>query len=55
MLSVLYIYFPLLLLTFVGFDLGPWLMGAVAVGAVAGAVALYVWERRDERDFVNEL
>jgi hypothetical protein len=55
MLSVLYVYFPLLLITFAGFDLGGWLMGSVAVGAVAGAVALYVWERRDERDFVNEL
>jgi hypothetical protein len=30
-------------------------VGSVAVGAVAGAVALYVWERRDERDFLSEL
>jgi uncharacterized membrane protein len=55
MLSVLYVYFPLLLITFAGFHLGAWLMGAVLVGAVASAVALYVWERRDERDFLSEL
>ena len=55
MLSVLYVYFPLLLITFAGFDLGGWLMGSVALGAVASAVALYVWQRRDERDFVSEL
>lgn len=55
MLSVLYVYFPLLLVTFAGFHLGTWLMGSVLVGAVASAVALYVWERRDERDFLNEL
>jgi hypothetical protein len=55
MLSVLYVYFPLLLITFAGFDLGGWLMGSVLVGAVASAVALYVWERRDERDFLNRL
>lgn len=55
MLSVLYVYFPLLLITFAGFDLGGWLMGSVAVGAIGSAVALYVWERRDERDFLNEL
>jgi hypothetical protein len=55
MLSVLYVYFPLLLITFAGFDLGGWLMGSVVVGAVASAVALYVWERRDERDFLSRL
>jgi hypothetical protein len=55
MLSVLYVYFPLLLITFAGFDLGAWLLGSVLVGAVASAVALYVWERRDERDFLSEL
>jgi len=55
MLAVLYVYFPLLLITFAGFDLGLWFMGSVAVGAVAGAVALYVWERRDERDFLSDL
>jgi hypothetical protein len=55
MLSVLYVYFPLLLITFAGFDMGGWLIGSVAVGAVGSAVALYVWERRDERDFLNEL
>jgi hypothetical protein len=55
MLSVLYVYFPLLLITFAGFHLGGWLMGSVVVGAVASAVVLYRWERRDERDFVNEL
>ena len=55
LLSVLYVYFPLLLITFAGFHLGGWLMGSVALGAVASAVALYVWERRDERDFLNEL
>lgn len=55
MLSVLYVYFPLLLITFAGFDLGAWLMGSFVVGAVAGAVLLYVWERRDERDFLSEL
>jgi hypothetical protein len=55
MLSVLYVYLPLLLITFAGFDLGAWLMVSVLVGAAASAVALYVWERRNERDFVNEL
>jgi type IV secretory pathway TrbD component len=55
MLSVLYIYFPLLLITFAGFDLGPWLLGSVAVGAVASAIGLYVWEIANRRDFFNEL
>jgi hypothetical protein len=55
MLSVLYVYFPLLLITFAGFDLGGWLMGSVLVGAVAGALVLYRWERRDEGDFIHEL
>ena len=55
MLSVLYVYVPLLLITFAGFDLGPWLLGSVLVGAAASASALYVWERRDERDFLDEL
>jgi hypothetical protein len=55
MIAVLYVYFPLLLVTFAGFDLGGWLMGSVALGAVASAVLLYRWERRDERDFLNEL
>ena len=41
---------PLLLITFVGFHLGGWLIGSVVVGAVASAVVLYRWERRDERD-----
>jgi hypothetical protein len=55
MLSVLYVYFPLLLITFAGFHLGAWLMRSVLVGAVASAVALYVWEIRAQRDFLNEL
>jgi hypothetical protein len=55
MLSVLYVYFPLLLVTFAGFDLGAWLMGSVLVGAVASAIALYVWETRARRDFLSEL
>jgi hypothetical protein len=55
MLSVLYVYFPLLLITFAGFDLGAWLMGSVLVGAVVSSVALYVWEIRAQRDVLNEL
>ena len=55
MLAVLYVYFPLLLITFAGFDLGGWLMGSVVVAALASAVVLYVWQRRDERDFLDEL
>jgi type IV secretory pathway TrbD component len=55
MLSVLYVFFPLLLITFAGFDLGGWLMGSVLVGAVASAVGLYVWEVRSRRDVLNEL
>ena len=52
--AVLYVFFPLLLIAFVGFDLGPWLLGAVAVGAVATATALFVWELRARQDFLNE-
>jgi hypothetical protein len=55
MLSVLYVYFPLLLITFAGFDLGAWLMGSVVVGALASAAALYVWEIRAQRGFLSEL
>ena len=55
MLSVLYVYFPLLLITFAGVDLGAWLLGSVLVGAVVSSVALYVWEIRAQRDFLNEL
>jgi hypothetical protein len=55
MLSVLYVFFPLLLVTFAGFDLGGWLVGSVLVGAIASSVGLYVWELRSRRDFLNEL
>jgi type IV secretory pathway TrbD component len=55
MLSVLYVFFPLLLVTFAGFDLGGWLMGSVLVGAIASSIGLYAWERRSRRDFLNEL
>ena len=55
MLSVLYVLFPLLLITFAGFDLGGWLMGSVLVGALAGAIVLFVWELRARRDFADEL
>ena len=55
MFSVLYVFFPLLLMTFAGFDLGGWLLGAVLVGAVASAIGLYAWEMRSRRDFLNEL
>ena len=55
MLSVLYVLFPLLLITFAGFDLGGWLMGSVLVGALASAIILFVAELRVRRDFANEL
>ena len=55
MLSVLYVFFPLLLITFAGIDLGAWLMGCVLVGAVINAAALFIWELRSHRDFVNDL
>jgi drug/metabolite transporter (DMT)-like permease len=55
MLSVLYVFFPLLLITFAGFDLGGWLLGSVVAGAVASSIGLYLWERRARRDFLNEL
>jgi hypothetical protein len=55
MLSVLYVFFPLLLITFAGFDLGGWLMGAVLVGALVSAIVLFASELRVRRDFVNEL
>jgi hypothetical protein len=55
MLSVLYVFFPLLLIAFAGFDLGGWLLGSVLVGAVASAIGLYVWDVRARRDFLNEL
>jgi type IV secretory pathway TrbD component len=55
MLSVLYVFFPLLLITFAGFDLGGWLLGSVVVAAVASSIGLYLWERRARRDFLNEL
>jgi hypothetical protein len=54
MSSVLYVFFPLLLITFVGFDLGSWLLGAVTFGAVVSAAALFVSELRARRDFLNE-
>lgn len=55
MLSVLYVFFPLLLITFAGFDIGGWLLGAVLMGAVASSIGLYVWEIRSRHGFVNEL
>jgi hypothetical protein len=55
MLSVLYVFFPLLLITFVGFDLGAWLMGSVLVGALLSAAILFVWEIRSRRDFADGL
>ena len=55
MLSVLYVFFPLLLLTFAGVDLGGWLIGSVLVVAAASSIGLYVWELRARGDFLNEL
>lgn len=55
MLSVLYVLFPLLLVTFAGIDLGAWLMGSVLVGAVVNAAALFIWELRSRRHFVADL
>lgn len=55
MLSVLYVFFPLVLITFAGFDLGAWLMGSVLAGALLSGAFLFVWEIRSRRDFVNEL
>jgi hypothetical protein len=55
MLSVLYVFFPLLLVTFAGFDLGGWLMGSVVAGAVLSSVFLFAWELRYRREFTKEL
>jgi hypothetical protein len=55
MLSVLYVLFPLLLITFAGLDLGGWLMGTVLVGAIASAIVLFVSEIRVRRDVADEL
>jgi hypothetical protein len=55
MLSVLYVFFPLLLITFAGFQLGGWLLGAVLVGAVVSSVFLFVWELHYRREFTKEL
>jgi hypothetical protein len=55
MLSVLYVFFPLLLITFAGFDLGGWLMGSVLGGALASGIVLFAWELRARRDFAKEL
>jgi type IV secretory pathway TrbD component len=55
MLSLLYVFFPLLLITFAGFDLGAWLMGSVLVGALLSAAFLFVWEIRSRRDLADEL
>jgi hypothetical protein len=55
MLSILFVFFPLLLITFAGFDLGAWLMGSVLVVALLSAVWLFVWEIRSRRDFAAEL
>ena len=55
MASLLYVFFPLLLITFVGYDLGAWLMGAVLAGALLSGAFLFVWEIRSRRDFADEL
>jgi hypothetical protein len=55
MISVLFVFFPLLLVTFAGVDLGAWLMGLVFVAALASSTVLFVWELRSRRDLVNEL
>ena len=55
MASVLYVFFPLLLITFAGLDLGAWLLGSVLVCALLSGAFLFVWEIRSRRDFVNEL
>jgi hypothetical protein len=55
MISLLFVFFPLLLVTFAGVDLGGWLMGLVFAATVASGAFLFVWELRSRRDFVNEL
>jgi type IV secretory pathway TrbD component len=55
MASLLYVFFPLLLITFAGFDLGAWLMGSVLVAALLSGALLFVWEIRSRRDFLGEL
>lgn len=54
LLSTLYVFFPLLLITFAGFDIGAWLMGTVLIGAIAIAIVLFVWEIRARREFLSE-
>ena len=55
MASVLFVFFPLLLVTLAGIDLGAWLMGSVLVGALLSGAFLFVWEIRSRRDFAGEL
>jgi hypothetical protein len=55
MISLLYVFFPLLLITFAGVDLGAWLIGLVLASAVVSTIVLFVAEIRSRRDFVNEL
>jgi protein-S-isoprenylcysteine O-methyltransferase Ste14 len=55
MLSVLYVFFPLLLISFAGIDLGAWLIGSVLAVALASAILLFVWELRARRAFADEL
>jgi hypothetical protein len=55
MASVLFVFFPLLLITLAGIDLGAWLMGSVLVGALLSGAVLFVWEIRSRRDFAEEL
>lgn len=53
MLSVLYVFFLLLLITYAGINPGAWLIGSVLVGALASAIVLFAWELRARRDFAE--
>lgn len=53
--SLLYVFWPLMLIAFLGVDLGGWMLPVVLVAALAFAAALYVWELRNRRDVAEEL
>ena len=54
-LSLLFVFWPLMLVALLDVGVGRWIVPAVLVSGAAFAVVLYLWELRVRRDIADEL
>ena len=54
-LAMLFTFWTMMLVAFLGIGVGRWIVPTVAATGIAFAVMLYVWELRARRDAADEL